>query len=71
MGLLRKLLLPRPPLITIYKSFIRSQLDYIDMIYDQTFNVSFQQKMESIQYNVALAISGTIRGFPRKSYPKN
>ena len=40
------------------------------MIYDQTFNVSFQQKMESIQYNVALAISGTIRGFSRKSYPK-
>ena len=44
-GLLRKLqlLLPRAPLkITIYKSFIRPHLDYIDMIYDQTFNMSFQ-----------------------------
>ena len=45
-GLLRKLqtLLPRAPLITIYKSFIRSHLDYGDMIYDQTFNMPFQKK---------------------------
>ena len=59
-GLLRKLqtLLPRAPLITIYKSFIRPHLDYGDMIYDQYFNMSFQQKMESIQYNAALAITG-------------
>ena len=35
-GLLRKpqKILPRPPLITIYKSFIRSHLDYGDIIYD-------------------------------------
>ena len=31
------------------------------MIYDQTFNMSFQQKMETIQYNAALAITGAIR----------
>ena len=62
-GLLYKLqsLLPRAPLITIYKSFIRSHLDYGDMIYDQTFNLSFQQKMETIQYNAALAITGAIK----------
>ena len=43
-GLLRKLhsLLPRAHLITIYKSFIRSHLDYGDMIFDQTFNMPFQ-----------------------------
>ena len=43
-GLLRKLqtLLPRAPLITIYKLFIRPHLDYADMIYNQTFNMSFQ-----------------------------
>ena len=66
-GLLRKLqtLLPRAPLITIYKSFIRPHLDYGDMIYDQTFNMSFQQKMETIQYNAALAITGAIRGSSR------
>ena len=67
-GLLRKLqtLLPRAPLITIYKSFIRPHLDYGDMIYDQTFNMSSQQKMETIQYNAALAITGAIRSSSRE-----
>ena len=32
------------------------------MIYDQTFKMLFQQKMETIQYNAALAITGGIRG---------
>ena len=59
-------LLPRAPLITIYKSFIRPHLDYGDIIYDQTFNMSFQQKMETIQYNAALAITGAIRGYSRE-----
>ena len=36
------------------------------MIYDQTFNMSFQQKMETIQYNAALAITGAIRGSSRE-----
>ena len=31
------------------------------MIYDQTFNMLFQQKMETIQYNAALAIRGSSR----------
>ena len=67
-GLLRKLqtLLPRAPLITIYKSFIRPHLDYVDVIYDQTLNMSFQQKMETILYNAALAITGAIRGSSRE-----
>ena len=62
-GLLRKLqkILPRPPLITIYKSFIRPHVDYGDIIYNQVYNVSFHQKVESIQYN-ALAITGAIKG---------
>ena len=42
-GLLRKIL-QRPPLITIYKIFKRSHLDYKDVIYDQGYNVSFHQK---------------------------
>ena len=55
-GLLRKLqtLVPRAPLIKLCKSFIRPHLDYGDMIYDQIFNMSFQQKMEIIQYNQLL-----------------
>ena len=66
-GLLRKLQnkLPRPPLIIIFKSFIRSHLDYGDNIYDQTCDVSFH-KLESIQYNAALAIIEVIRGASRE-----
>ena len=58
-GLFRKLhnTLPRLPLLTIYKSFIRPHLDYEDTVYDQAYNVSFHQKLESIQYNSALAIT--------------
>ena len=63
-GLLQKFqqVLPRPSLITIYKAFIRPHLDYGDVIFDQAFNNSFHQRLESIQYNAALAITGAIRG---------
>ena len=63
-GLLRKLhnFLPRAALITIYKAFIRPHLDYDDILYDQAYNMSFHQKLESIQYNACLAITGAIRG---------
>ena len=52
-GLLRKFhnTLPRLPLLTIHKSFIRPHLDCGDIIYDQAYNISFHQKLESIQYN--------------------
>ena len=56
-GLLRKLLqnlLSRSTLITIYKAFVRSHLDYRDILFDQTYNSSFHEKLESIQYNVCL-----------------
>ena len=63
-GLLRKFqsILPRTSLITIYKLFARPHLDYGGIIYDQTFNESFHQMIESIQYNAAIAITGAIRG---------
>ena len=63
-ALLRKLqtILPRPTLLTIYKAFIRPHLDHGDTIYDQAYNDSFHQKLESIQYNAALATAGAIRG---------
>ena len=46
-GLLRKLhnTLPRLPLLTICKSFIRPHLDYGDIIYDQVYTASFHQKI--------------------------
>ena len=67
-GLLQKLqnILPRGSLLTIFKSFLRPHLDYRDAIYDQSFNNTFHQKMESIQYNTALAITGAIRGSSRE-----
>ena len=34
--------LPRAPLVTIYKSFMRPHLDHGEILYDQTFNNSFQ-----------------------------
>ena len=46
----------------MYKSFIRPHLDYGDIIYDKTYNSSFHQNLEKIQYNSALAITGAIRG---------
>ena len=62
-GLLRKVqgILPRTSLIQIYKSFVRPHLDYGDIISDQIFNESFHQRIESIQYNVTIAIAGAIR----------
>ena len=64
MGLLRKFqqILPRSSPLTIYKTFIRSRLDYADIIYDQAYNSAFHDKLESIQYNTCLAITGAIRG---------
>ena len=59
-------ILLRSALLTIYECFVRTHLDYGDIIYDQTFNNSFHQKIESLQYNAALAITGAIRGTLRE-----
>ena len=47
-GLIHKLahVLPRQSLLTIYKSFIRTHLDYGDKIYDQPNNESFCNLIE-------------------------
>ena len=67
-GLIRKLqnVLPRISLVTIYKAFVRPHLDYGDILYDQAFNNSFHDRLESIQYNACLAITGAIRGMSRE-----
>ena len=69
-GLLRKLqaVLPRPSLITIYKVFIRPHLVYGNIIYDPAYKEPFHQKLESIQYNAALAKTGAIRGTSREKF---
>ena len=45
-----------------YKCFIRPHLDYGDVIYDQPNISSLANKIKSVQYQVALAIIGAIRG---------
>ena len=62
--LLRKFqhILPRHPLLMIYKIFVRPHLDYGDAVCDKPFNKSFLKKLESVQYNFALAMTGAIRG---------
>ena len=69
-GLIRKIrnFLPRPNLLQIYKFFVRLHLDYGDIIYDKAFIGYFQKKLESIQYNAALAITGAIRGTSREKF---
>ena len=53
---------PRKSLLTLYKSYIRPHLDYGDIIYDHPGNSTFVRKLESIQYNACLAITGCFRG---------
>ena len=67
-GLLWKLQnsLPHGSLLTIYKAFIRPYDDYGDVIYDEHYNNSFHQKLESVQYNAAIAIIGAVRGSSRE-----
>ena len=52
--------------MTIYKALLRPLIDYGDIIYDgQAQNESFCEKIESVQYKAALAVTGAIRGTSR------
>ena len=66
-GLLQKLqkTLLRLVLITMYKAFVRTHLDYGNIIYDEAYNETFHRKLKSTQYNVCLALLGAIRGSSR------
>ena len=67
-GLLRTLqsIFPRTSLLTIYKSFIRPHLNYNDAVNDQPLNDAFSNKLETVQYNAALAVTGAIKGTSRE-----
>ena len=67
-GMLKKLSnsLPRHSLVTLYKAFIRPHLDYGDIIYDKQNNMNICNKIESLQYNAALAITGATRGSSKR-----
>ena len=57
----------RDSLLTIYKSFVRPHLDYADIIYDKPGNANFESKLERVQHNARLAITGAIQGTNRDS----
>ena len=73
MGLLRKFqpVLPMSSLLAIYKTFTRSRLGYADIIYDLAYNSAFHDKLESVQYNACLVISGAKRLTSTENYTKN
>ena len=47
-------------LLTIYKTFVRPHLDYVNIKYDKPGNVNFESKLERVQYKACLAITGAI-----------
>ena len=53
-------------LVLLIPHYVRPHLDYGDIIYDNSSNASLSQMIESVQYNVALAITGAIRGSSRE-----
>ena len=67
-GLIKKLSihLPREALLRIYKSFVRLNMDYGNIIFDKPNNESFKSRTESIQYKVCVAITGAIQGSSRE-----
>ena len=48
--------------MTIYKAFVRPHLHHGDVLFDQAFNGSSHEKLESIQYNACFDLTRTIRG---------
>ena len=48
--------------------FVRSHLHYGNIIYDQAYKESFHQKLESIKWNAALAVTGAIRGTSKETF---
>ena len=67
-GILQKLqaILLQTSLLTFYKSFIRPNLDYGDVVYDQPSNDAFSNRLQTVQYNAALAITGAIKVISRE-----
>ena len=63
--------LPRSSLLTFYKTFICGHFDYADVVCNQSYKSLLHEKLDSIQYNVALAVTGAIWGSSsEKLYPE-
>lgn len=64
-GLINRLRKFLPRESPIYKAFVRPYLDYGNIIYDYPGNATFTKKLESVQCNVCIAITGCFRGSSR------
>ena len=49
-------------LLTVYKVFVRSLVDYGNIIYNQPHKESFCEKLESVQHKATFTITGAIQG---------
>ena len=67
-GVIKKLFksLPRNALLTIYKSFVIPHLDCGDIVYGLPNNESFISKLEKVQHNAALTITGATKCASRR-----
>ena len=52
--------LQKSTLLTIYKTCILNHLDYTDAVDEQTYKLSFDEKLGSIQCNSVLAITALV-----------
>ena len=55
-------MLLRHSLLTIYKSFLQPHRGSGDILYDQANTKCLCQKLDTIQYNAALAVTGVFKG---------
>ena len=62
-GMLTKLInfFPCHSLVFLYQAFIPPHLDYADIIYNKPNNMNICNNIERLQYDAALALTGTIR----------
>ena len=56
--------------MTIYKAFVRSHLDYGDVIYDEAYIETFHQKLESIQIRPAYPYRELLEDRQEKNFIK-
>ena len=68
-SIIKKLMhtLPRKSLLTIYKAFLRPNIDYGDNIYDSTSNRYSCEMLDSVQYKAAFDITRAMKGTSREN----
>ena len=56
-------------MLTIYKSeLVRPRLNYGDILYDKPGNLTFDSKIEKVQYKACIAIAGSIQETSRERF---